>query len=128
MKTAIVPIKSRANVLRRFTVVSSWKGVVVLPVADELDQDVDLRRAQHGRRVLHDSRTARVGRRIVVRCNPTPVGHDAAVVLEVGETVLDAAIVIVLVEVTETVLVVERRTGSALTLPAMATSAVLVVE
>src|SRR3984893_406341 len=101
MKTAIVPIKSRANVLRRFTVVSSWKGVVVLPVADELDEDVDLRRTQHLRCILHDFRAARVVARIVISGNASRVGHAAAVVLEVGEAVLDAAIVVVLVVVAE---------------------------
>ena len=70
----------------------------------------------------------RVGLRVVVAGDPAPVGHDAAEVLEVGEAVLDAAVVVVLVEVPETVLVVERRTRAALTLPAVASRAVLVVE
>src|ERR1039457_3359352 len=123
-----VPIKSRAKVLRRFTLGSSWKGVVVLPVANELDEDVDLRRGQNRRRGLHGTRTGRGGGGIVVGGDPAQVGHDAAVVLEVGEAVLDAAVVVVLVEVTEAVLVIEGRTGPALTLAAVTARAVRVVE
>ena len=76
----------------------------------------------------HGTGAARIGRRVVVAGDPAPVGHDAAVVLEVGEAVLDAPVVVVLVEVAETVLVVEGRPGAALTLSAMAARAVRVVE
>ena len=48
--------------------------------------------------------------------------------LEVGEAVLDAAVVVVLVEVPEAVLVVEGRTRTALALAAVAARAVLVIE
>ena len=48
--------------------------------------------------------------------------------LEAGEAVLDAAVVVVLVEVPETVLIAERRTRTALALTAMAARAVRVVE
>src|ERR1700726_3254366 len=109
MKTASVPIKSRGKVLRRFTLESSWKGVVVLPLADELDEDIDLGLGQHRRRVHNGAGPGRVDLGVVVAGDPAPVGHDAAEVLEAGEAVLDAAVVVVLVEVPETVLVVERR-------------------
>src|SRR5579864_3742976 len=106
MKTAMVPIKSLANVLRRFTLGSSWKGAVVLPLADELDEDVDLRRGQHRRGVDDGAGPGRVDLGVVVAGDPAPVRHDAAHVLEAGEAVLDAPVVVVLVEVPETVLVV----------------------
>src|SRR5580704_3733717 len=128
MKTAMVPIKSLANVLRRFTLESSWKGAVVLPLADELDEDVDLGRGQDRRRVDNGARSGRVGLGVVVAGDPAPVGHDAAEVLEAGEAVLDAPVVVVLIEVPETVLVVERRTRPALTLSAVASGAVRVIE
>src|ERR1700720_4417135 len=128
MKTASVPIKSRAKVLRRFTLESSWQRVVVLPLADELDEDVDLRRAQQRRGVHNRARSGRVGVRVPVSGDPAPVGHDAADVLEAGEAVLDAAVVVVLVVVAETVLVVERRAGPALPLSAVASRAVRVIE
>src|SRR5580698_5101312 len=107
-KTTRVPIKSRANVLRRFTAWSSWKGAVVLPLADELDEDIDLRLGQHRGGVEHGSRAGRVLRRVPVVGDPAPVGHDAADVLEIGEAVHYAAVVVVLVEVPEPVLVVQR--------------------
>src|ERR1700686_3473915 len=128
MNTATVPIRSRAKVLRRFTLESSWKRVVVLPLADELDEEIDLRLAEH-RRVVHNrAGPGRVGLRVVVGGDPAPVGHDAAEVLEAGESVLDAAVVVVLVEVPEPVLVVERRTRATLTLSPVASCAVRVIE
>src|SRR5580704_8499805 len=103
MKTTSVPIKSRANVLRRFTAWCSWEGGVVLPVANELDEDVDLRLGQHRRCVEHGAGTRRVLGLVVIAGDRSPVRHDAAVVLEVGEAVLDAPVVVVLVEVPEPV-------------------------
>src|ERR1700683_546365 len=128
-KTISVPIRSRAKVPRRFMLGCSWEGGVLLPLADELDQDVDLGLAEDAGLVHHRARTR--GRRSVggvVVGDRAPVGHDAAVVLEAGEAVLDAPVVVVLVEVAQAVLVVEGRSSAALTQSAVAARAVLVVE
>src|SRR5476651_123472 len=142
-KTASVPIRSRAKVLRRFTAAGSsalcswarcswarcsWERAVGLPLTDELDEEVDLRLCQHRCLVLDDAGTARVRSWVVVIGDTAPVGHDAAVVLEVGEAVHDAAVVVILVEVAKTVLVVERRTRAAFAEATVTASAVLVVQ
>src|ERR1700737_33784 len=49
MNIATVPARSRANVRRLMS--GSWQGVVVLPVADELDQRPDLHLAEDARGV-----------------------------------------------------------------------------
>src|ERR1700680_1022885 len=120
-----VPTRSRAKV-RRLIVLLSWEGRVTLPVADELDKGLDLHLAQDAcsRRLLL------VPRGIVVETvgDGSPVGHDAAVVLEVGEPVLDTAVVIVLVVEPKAVLFVERGPHAAFTCTAMTLGAVLVVE
>src|SRR4029077_3748344 len=90
--------------------------------------DVDLRRGQHRRGVDDGTGPGRVDLGVVVAGDPAPVGHDAAHVLEAGEAVLDAPVVVVLIEVPETVLVVERRTRTALTQSAVAARAVRVIE
>src|ERR1700730_14852209 len=122
---SVVPIRSRANV-RRLMVVLSWQRGVLLPMADELNQDVDLRLVEHRRGDRHLLVASGIVRE--VGSDPTPVGHHAAVVLEVREAVLDAALVIVLVEETEPVLVVQRRPDSPLALATVTLRAALVVE
>src|ERR1700676_1632016 len=111
-KTTSVPMRLLAKVPRRFTVLCSWEGGVALPLTDELNEDADLRLGQYAG-VVHNRAPSKSGRAVgrVVAGDRSPVGHDGAVVLEPGETVLDAPVVVVLVEVAKSILVVE---GSAL--------------
>src|SRR5450432_4142102 len=123
----MVPSRSRARVRRLIVQATALRqGGVRLPVTDELDEDVDLVLRQDclGCGLLL------VPRGVVreVAGNPTPVRHDAPDVLEVRETVFNAAVVVVLVEVPEAVLVVQRRPLAALTLHPVATHTVLVVQ
>src|ERR1700676_2354969 len=128
-KTTSVPMRLLAKVPRRFMVLCSWEGGVALPLTDELNEDADLRLGQHAG-VVHDRAPSRSGRAVgrVVAGDRSPVGHDGAVVLEPGETVLDAPVVVVLVEVAKSILVVEGRTRATLTESPVASSAILVVE
>src|SRR4029077_5464714 len=86
--TTSVPIRPLAKVPRRFMLMCSWESRVVLPLTDELNQEVDLRLGEPPC-VVHDR--ARPGRLRavggIVRGDRSPVGHDAAVVLEPGEAV-----------------------------------------
>src|ERR1700680_2809236 len=128
-KMTSVPIRLLAKVPRRFMVLCSWDGGVALPLTDELYEEVDLRLAQHAL-LVHDRAAPWSGRPVgrVVAGDRSPVGHDRPVVLEPGEAVFDAPVVIVLVEEAETILVVEGRSRATLTESAMAARAVLVVE
>src|SRR5215471_10444428 len=112
MNIRVVPTMSRTSVRRLMPWWSSWRCRVALPVANELREDVDLVLAQRVRR----QRLRLVAGGIVreVGGDTAPVGHHAAEVLEAGEAVLDAPVVVVLVEEPEAVLVVERRSHAAL--------------
>src|SRR5438552_566366 len=121
----VVPTRSRTNV-RRFMSVCSWKCRVVLPVANELDEGLDLRVAEDPAGQGHRLVTGGIVR--VVGRDRAPVRHHAAVVLEVGEPIIDAAVVVVFVEEPEPVLVVQRRPDVAFTHAAVALGTVLVVK